>query len=74
MHLQLLFHALFGVKTLSGTLLGPAFNESGHGARHDKAARLGAGRNYVPTVHVRDLARVVRREGPAGRRLVGCVW
>jgi len=28
-------------------------------AEHDKTARLGAGRNYVPTVHVRDLARVV---------------
>ena len=26
---QPLFHALFGVKTLSGTLLGPAFNEKG---------------------------------------------
>ena len=25
---QPLFHALFGVKTLSGTLLGPAFHEN----------------------------------------------
>ena len=28
-----MFHALFGVKTLSGTLLGPAFLESGSGTR-----------------------------------------
>ena len=35
---QTLFHALFGVKTLSGTLLGPAFNEAwtGYGARRDE--------------------------------------
>ena len=29
-----MFHALFGVKTLSGMLLGPVFDESGDGARY----------------------------------------
>ena len=42
---QPLFHVLFGVKTLSGTLLGTAFNESGYGARHGGPDRaLGAAR------------------------------
>ena len=54
---QPLFHALFGVKTLSGTLLGPAF-------KVNRVTRLGAGNARAGGARVP--AR--RRDWPRGAR------
>ena len=67
------FMLFFGVKTLSGTLLGPAFNESvnpGHGTRFDEEKLEEIGEMYVQCKRALELMQ----EWPRDKKLKNNMW
>ena len=68
---QPFFHALFGVKTLSGALWGPVFNASGDGARFDEIRATIVTKAEKSSVEQARAHRGARGEDAAGSGLLG---